>query len=90
MIRLTRDYEAGSVSLGELVGELEGALDAGDFRDERLQEAFYDAWGPLEIHYATSGNDVRLVDVAGELHAMQRMLVEHLTEPERQSDDYAD
>lgn len=79
----------GSASLGELVGELEGALDAGDFHDERLQEAFYHAWGPLEIHYATSGNDVRPVDVAEELHAMQRMLVGHLTESEPQSDDHA-
>lgn len=80
MIRLTEDYAAGALPLGALVGELEGALDAGDFRDKLLREDFYRVWGPLEVHYATRGDGVSPAEISADLNAVRRLLDEHLAE----------
>ena len=77
MLEMIEDYRKGAVSFPQLVGQLEGALDAGEFRDERLVERFYDFWQPLEITNAVREN-ATYQEVAQDVEAMERFLLEHL------------
>ncbi len=56
-VRLIADYERGAASLGRLVRDLEGSLDA---LEEKLPDAFYAGWfgcfGELEIAVALGGD----------------------------------
>lgn len=58
-----------------LVGELEGALDAGEFKNEELIERWYDVWTPLEIRRSIEGNNVKRVDAIQELETMKEYLM---------------
>jgi hypothetical protein len=78
MLEMIESYRKGAVSFPQLVGELEGALDAGEFRDAALIEKFYDFWQPLEITNAVRGDDVTYEEVAENVETMQRFLLEHL------------
>ncbi len=78
MLEMIEDYRKGAVSFPQLVGQLEGALDAGEFRDERLVEQFYDFWQALEITNAVRGNAVTYQEVMEDVEAMQRFLLEQL------------
>jgi hypothetical protein len=49
MIRLVDQYSSGAIEFSRMVGELEGALDAAEIRDNTLISQWYDAWTPLEI-----------------------------------------
>ncbi len=77
MLKTIESYRDGAMSLPQLVGELEGALDAGDFRDDALVNRFYDFWGPLEITNAVKG-DASYNEVAKDVEAMQGFLLEQI------------
>jgi hypothetical protein len=78
MLKMIEDYRKGAVSFPQVVGQLEGALDAGEFRDERLVERFYEFWQRLEITNAVRGNAVTYEEVAEDIDAMQHFLLDHL------------
>jgi len=76
MISAVEDYESGSIAFGRMVGELEGALDAGGFRDAELVRSFYERWGPLEVLNAMLGEQVSRQEAASSVAEMRRFLVE--------------
>jgi len=79
MQRSVENYKAQNISFPELVGALEGAFEAGEFRDGSLAERFYDLWQPLEITNAVKGNDVTPQEVAKDIEAMQQFLLDYPT-----------
>lgn len=56
MTNYLQDFRQGKLSLTKMVGELEGALDAGEFSENDFIISWYDHWTPLEIFNATSEN----------------------------------
>jgi|GEM_PF-960986 len=78
MIEMIESYHKGAVSFPQLVGDLQGALDAGEFQDSGLIEQFYDLWQPLEITNAVRGDAVTYEEVAENVESLQRFLLEHL------------
>lgn len=48
MIALLDQFRRGDMSYYDLVGAIEGALDAGEFRDADFIKKWYDFWTPLE------------------------------------------
>ena len=75
---MIESYRNGAVSFPQLVGELQGELDAGEFQDTGLIEQFYDLWQPLEITNAVRGDAVTYGEVAENVETLQRFLLEHL------------
>jgi len=56
------DYRHGNLPYAVMVGNLEGALDAGEFKDKGFLASWYTHWTPLEICNATGGNATQLSD----------------------------
>lgn len=78
MIRAIDDYLAGTINLPELVGSLQGALDAGEFKDDRLVNDWYERWGDLEIWNASHGAAAPRAEVAKLVQAMRDFLLASL------------
>lgn len=79
MLEMIESYGEGAISFPRLVGKLQGALDAGEFRDEALIKRWYDFWGPLEITNAVRGNQITYKEVAKDVEAMRLFLLKHLS-----------
>jgi polysaccharide pyruvyl transferase WcaK-like protein len=62
----------------EIVGKLEGALDASEIKDTVLINQWYDFWTPLEARRAVEGNQVNRTKAMKELAAMKEFLAKHL------------
>ena len=80
MIRFIEDFRKEQIQYSRLVCGLEGALDAGEFKDQNLVLQWYDYWTPLEILYATKGNNVLLEEVNEFLKSMESFLKSTLRE----------
>jgi hypothetical protein len=76
MVELIDLYKLGQIGFSQFVGELEGAMDAAEFKNKELMEKWYDFWTPLEILRAALGNEVTYEQAATEIEAMQRFLLE--------------
>ncbi len=63
----------------KVVGELEGALDASEIKDNDLINQWYDFWIPLEIRRAVQGNYVDRTKAEEELLAMKEFLLKGLS-----------
>ena len=63
MLKSIEDFRNGNIAYCNMVGELEGALDASDINNKEVSERWYDYWIPLEIERATKGNCVESADV---------------------------
>src|SRR5437867_10599738 len=74
MISSLDAYRSSRTGFYKMVGDLEGGLDAGEFRDQTLIREFYDLWGELEIARALDGDAVPFAEVDDEVDAMQRFL----------------
>ena len=59
----------------DLVGKLEGALDAADIKDKKLVSKWYDFWTPLETRRAIQGNNIDKEKATKELKMMQEFLL---------------
>mgnify|MGYP000051759367 CR=1 FL=1 len=57
-----------------IVGNLEGALDASETKNEALIEEWYEFWTPLEIRRAVEGNNVTKSKAIEELKSMKKFL----------------
>jgi hypothetical protein len=62
----------------EVVGKLEGTLDASEINDNNLVSQWYDFWTPLEIRRAVEGNQPTRDKAIQELSMMKAFLVKHL------------
>lgn len=67
-------FRRGELAYYDFVGALEGALDAGEFRDKSFIEKWYDFWTPLESIRAQQGSDVFIKDVEVYLSEMETYL----------------
>lgn len=63
MLQLVEQFRQGKLKYYNFVGALEGAIDAGEFKDKGFVERWYDFWTPLESMRAQRGNDVSVKDV---------------------------
>jgi hypothetical protein len=83
MLKSIESFRKDELLYRKLVYGLEGALDAGEFKDQNLIKQWYDFWTPLEILYATKGNSVTIEDTCKYLFDMEsflkRILLEALT-----------
>lgn len=61
----------------DLVGRLEGALDASEIQDKLLVNQWYDFWTPLEIRRSIEGNNVDKKKVVNELIKMKTFLLKN-------------
>jgi hypothetical protein len=82
MISSLDAYQLSRTGFDKMVGDLEGGLDAGEFRDEKLIRDFYDAWENLEIARAIDGDAVPYAEVADDVVAMDRFLRDKLNDAE--------
>lgn len=74
MIQSIEDFRKGKLQYYDFVGELEGALDAGEFQDKNLVEQWYDIWTPLESLRAQKGNNVTIEEANKYLSDMEMFL----------------
>lgn len=74
MLSRIEQYRRGEVGFARLVGDLEAALDAGEFRDRGLIQAWYDRWTPLEVRNAVRGDGIAPEEVAIEIASLERLL----------------
>jgi hypothetical protein len=70
MLREIRSYRTGQTAFPKLVRDLEGLMDAGEFKNAAFVNAWYDHWTPLEVRSALDGDRV---DVAALLPELDRM-----------------
>ena len=82
MISSVDAYRSSRTGFYKMVGDLEGGLNAGEFRDKQLVRDFYDVWGDLEIARALDGDAVRYPEIDDPLYEMERFLREKLAEAE--------
>jgi hypothetical protein len=78
MISSLADYKTSRKGFSRMVDNLQGSLDAGEFRDKELVSEWYDRWTDLETWRAADGDAVRYSEVAGIVEAMQQFLEERL------------
>ena len=69
-----QNFRNGELSYFDLVYNLEGSLDTGEFKDENFTYQWYDFWTPLEILYATKGNNVTFQEADIYLKNMESFL----------------
>ena len=74
MLTSIGDFRKGELQYFDLVYDLEGALDAGEFKNHDLIEQWYGFWTPLEILYATKGNSVTIEDASKYIADMESFL----------------
>jgi hypothetical protein len=78
MIESIKKFRVGDMLYSDLVGELQGALDSGDYQDKELVLKWYNLWSPLEILNAKYGNGVLIEDAEKCLFEMQVFLEYHM------------
>lgn len=80
MIEFIDSFNKDNISFSKLVGELHGALQAGDFNKD-LVNKWYNLWGDLEIYNAVkldTGEPVIKEEVMKYVKAMREFLIEQL------------
>lgn len=79
MIDLIQSYlEEETEDFYDLVGKLEGTLDASEIHDNVLINQWYDFWTPLEIRRSVEGNDVNKIKAIEELTRMKEFLLSNM------------
>jgi len=80
MIAAIDEYKANGTGFSTMVGELEGNLDAGEFRNRALVDEWYRYWTDLETIRAVAGDSVGYSDVSEVVDTMHRFLSDKLVE----------
>ena len=75
MLTSIEDFRQGKIKYFDFVGSLEGALDAGEFREKTLVKNWYEVWTPLESVRAQKGNDVTIEEVKKYISDMEKFLI---------------
>ncbi len=76
MLRAIDLYRADRITLDELVGQLHGAMQAGDFDDDALIKTWHERWGALEEWRATDRAQRVSQPIDREVDAMHRFLLD--------------
>jgi len=80
MINTIDDYKKHAIGFSGMVGALEGGLDAGEFADRELNDAFYEHWRNLEtVRSAAADDTIRYADVSDVVDAMEQFLKQELS-----------
>lgn len=74
MIDLIDDYQRGATGFAQMVGALEGALDAGEFADSSLVGGWYTYWTQLETWRASGDPNVTYAEVSKPVQDMRNYL----------------
>ncbi len=74
MLKSIEKYRNGELSYSDLIYELEGSLDSGEYQDKELIEQWYEYWASLEILFATKGNITTIEDADKYLSEMEKFL----------------
>ena len=74
MLKSIENFREGKLDYFALVGALEGALDAGEFKNQSLIEKWYNLWTPLEILRAKKVNNVTIEEAEKYLFDMESFL----------------
>lgn len=78
MIDMIQNYLDGkNEDFFSLVGNLEGALDASDIKDDILINQWYDFWTPLETRRSIEGNNINRRKAVEELTKMKNFLLKN-------------
>jgi len=80
MINHITSFRKGNMEFNDLVGQLEGELDAGEFKNQNFIRQWYDYWTPLEIFRAQKGNYTTLQEVKPYLSKMNSFLLNSVSE----------
>jgi hypothetical protein len=78
MIQNIKSFRRGNIQYSDLVYELEGALDAGEYKDVSLNKEWFKYWIPLEILSAQKGNNTTICEADKNLQAMENFLQKKL------------
>jgi hypothetical protein len=80
MREIIDSYRNRRIGFSEMVGELEGALDASEFDVKETVDRWYDLWIPLETLRAVYGDAVDPDDVRPDIQLMDSFLAGVLEE----------
>ena len=83
MIKFIDEYTENKINFSQLVSNLRGALQAGEFKGEELIKKWYEFWGALEIYNAVSlenGEIVKKEEVIKDIQKMRKYLEKVLHE----------
>src|SRR5258708_7849057 len=81
MVRLVDAYIKEEIEFHSLVGSLEGALDAGEFKNNELTRQWRKFWGSLENYNAVmldKGEKPKKEYIIEKVEAMRKFLLEQL------------
>lgn len=79
MLQSVEKFREGKITFSKFVGGLEGALDAGEFKDQQLITSWYGVWTPLEIARSQKGNNVDRLKIDKDIDAMKQFLEKNMT-----------
>ena len=81
MVSLIDSYLKDNITFSELVSNLHGSIQVGEFKDQELVKKWYEYWGALEIHNAVA-IDKNIIpkkdDVINDVENLRKFLVEQL------------
>jgi hypothetical protein len=80
MLKSISCFRTGQLSYNNLVGNLEGGLDASELKDQRIIEQWYNHWIPLEIERATHGDSVKVSTIESHLKSFEEFIRSALDE----------
>jgi hypothetical protein len=79
MVAIIDEFLLGELRFSAVVGELEGALDAAELKDE-FAKRWYDVWQALETRRAIRADDVSPEEVREDLSVLRRLVTAYLDE----------
>jgi hypothetical protein len=74
MLQRIDAFMAGELGLLQLVNDLQGLLDAGEFDDRDMIDRWYELWTPLETRIAVGGSPPPSAQIVAEVEAMKAFL----------------
>jgi hypothetical protein len=74
MLESIVDFRNGRLTYSDLVGKLEGALDASDIKNDTIIKEWYNCWTPLEIERATKGNNIEKAVVENYIRHLEEFI----------------
>jgi hypothetical protein len=74
MLKAMVGYRKGELSYSNFINKLEGAWQAGEYKENELIEKWFDLWCPFEILSATKGDSTTIEDVDKYLLEMELFL----------------
>jgi hypothetical protein len=74
MLELINNYKQSFIGYIKLVNSLVAMLDAGEFKDEKFINSWFELWAPLEEQNAIYGNETKIDDIINELERFENFI----------------